>query len=90
MKKEYNFSKMKVKHRGPLVDPKQAKVTKTIKLDLDILGWLLREAEKRRMPYQTLINSLLKDCMDRSAIDQDEKIRMLVEETIDRKLVRVR
>lgn len=82
MKKEYNFKKMKVAHRGPVADPKEAKITKTIKLDLDIVSWLLQESDRRRIPYQTMINALLKEAMDRSQRGQDENIRQIVREEI--------
>ncbi len=82
MRKHYDLSKVKIRHRGPLVDPKQAKVTKTIKLDLDIIGWLLKESEKRRVPYQTLINSLLKEAMDQSSVNPSEEIRKLIQEEL--------
>ena len=82
MRKHYDLSKMKVRRRDPLVDPKQTKVTKTIKLDLDIIGWLLKESEKRRVPYQTLINALLKEAMDRSNVNPNEEIRKLIREEL--------
>jgi uncharacterized protein (DUF4415 family) len=65
MKKQYDLKRMTVKHRGPLVKP-TAKVQKTIRLDLDVLSWLVEEAHRRGLPYQTLINSTLKEAMVRS------------------------
>lgn len=62
MKKEYDLEKMKVKRRGALKD---AKVQKTVRLDLDVLSWLIKEADRKGMPYQTLINATLKDAMNR-------------------------
>ena len=46
--------------RGAVVQP-NAKVQKTVRLDLDVLSWLMREGERRGIPYQTLLNSLLKE-----------------------------
>lgn len=65
MKKEYDFSKMKIKKRGALAKP-DAKVQKTIRLDLDVISWLVKEAGIRGVPYQTLINMTLKEAMNRS------------------------
>ncbi len=36
------------------------KVSVTIRLDLDVLNKIKAEGEKRAIPYQTLINSILK------------------------------
>lgn len=63
MKKEYDFSKMKVKKRGAIAKP-DSKVQKTIRLDLDVLSWLIKEAKARGVPYQTLINMTLKEAMN--------------------------
>lgn len=82
MRKEYDLKKMKIKHRGPIVDAKSTKVLKTIRLDLDIVGWLVQESEKKRLPYQSLINSILKEAMDRSKVDQNEEIRKMIQEEI--------
>ena len=52
MGRRYDLKRMTVKHRGPLVKP-TAKVQKTIRLDLDVLSWLVEEAHRRGLPYQT-------------------------------------
>jgi uncharacterized protein (DUF4415 family) len=61
MKKEYDFSKAKL-HKGPIVK-KGNKVQKTFRLDEDVFEWLVHEGETRGIPYQTLMNSLLKQVM---------------------------
>lgn len=61
MKKEYDFSKAKI-HNGPIVK-KASKVQKTFRLDKDVFEWLVREGATRGIPYQTLMNSLLKQLM---------------------------
>lgn len=73
MKKEYDFSKAKV-HRGPII--KDKKLQKTIRLDPDVFAWLLEQSESRGVPYQTLLNSLLKQQMkkEKSLIDRIERI----------------
>lgn len=80
MKKTYDLKKMKVKHRGPLVDAKTSKVTKTVKIDMDIVSWLLQESERRRVPYQTIINSILKEAMDRGNKSELDELRQMIED----------
>ena len=62
MKDEYDFSKG-VKARRVIKD---IKVTKTFRLDPDIIGWLEREGEKQGMGYQTYLNWFLRKSMDSS------------------------
>ena len=65
MKKEYDLSKMKQIKRQPL-DPKEAKVkvSKTVQLDGDLVQWLVGEAERTGIPYQTLMNAKLREAMN--------------------------
>ena len=62
MKKEYDFTKAKLR-KGPLSGSKK-KLQKTIRLDEDVLDWLIVESKRRGVPYQTLMNSLLKQVMN--------------------------
>ena len=55
MKKEYNFSKG---IRGKFHRPR--KVQKTIRFDKDVLDFYQRMAQENGIPYQTLINLVLK------------------------------
>jgi uncharacterized protein (DUF4415 family) len=84
MKKEYDLKKMKVRRRGAVVDAKQTKVMISLRLDGDILNWLMKLSEEKRVPYQTLINSLLKEAMDRDGIDEKAEIRALIVEELGR------
>lgn len=77
---------MKHPRRGPVAKP-DAKVQKTVRLDLDVLSWLMREGEHRGIPYQTLLNSLLKEQMRKSSFRRDdfrEEIRKIVREELKR------
>ena len=65
MKKQYDLKKLRVTRRGAVAKP-TSKVQKTIRLDLDVLTWLFKEGDRRGLPYQTLINSTLKEAMLRS------------------------
>jgi uncharacterized protein (DUF4415 family) len=90
MKKEYDLKKMKVAGRGPVCDPKDAKITKTIRLDGDIVAWLLRESDRRRIPYQTIINTLLKEAMDRSMEDAKKELREMIQEEVESALAKLK
>lgn len=65
MKKEYDFSKTKQVKRK-FLNPKEAKVkiSKTVRLDGDLVHWLVAEAERTGIPYQTLMNSKLREAMN--------------------------
>lgn len=75
MKKEYDFSKAKI-HKGPIVSNKSNKLQKTFRLDEDVFEWLVNEGKRRGIPYQTLMNSLLKQLMNQeeSLLERVEKI----------------
>lgn len=66
MKREYDLRKLKVKRRGAVVT-RAAKVMKTLRLDADVLRWLMEKAGQRGIGYQTLLNMILRDAMRRDA-----------------------
>jgi uncharacterized protein (DUF4415 family) len=78
MKKEYKLSKMKQVKRSA-IEPKDAKVkiSKTIRLDGDLVQWLVSESERTGIPYQTLLNSKLRESMN-----LPDRVRELVREEI--------
>ncbi len=49
--------------RGRFYKPK--KIPTTMRLDQDIIIYLKKKAAEKHIAYQTLINSLLRDCMDK-------------------------
>ena len=59
MRKEYDFSKSV---KNPYA--KKLKSRTTIRLDEDIIEYFQKLADKSGVPYQTLINLYLKDCME--------------------------
>lgn len=63
MKKEYDFSKGKVNKKS-LADPKASKVLTSIRLDGNVFQWFMAESERTGIPYQTLINSFLKQAIE--------------------------
>ena len=58
MKKKYDFSK--AKKAKPV---KEVKVSKTFRLDADVLEWLEEQGEKEGMGYQTFLNWFLRKSM---------------------------
>ena len=60
MKDEYDLSKMKSR-RNPYAAKLKRQVT--IRMGDDVIGYFKDMAERTGIPYQTLINLYLKDCM---------------------------
>jgi uncharacterized protein (DUF4415 family) len=60
MKAEYDLSKMKSRK-----NPYAAKLKKsvTMRLSEDVIGYFKSMAEEQGVPYQSLINLYLRDCM---------------------------
>ena len=52
--------KFKGAKRGARLDPQSTKIAVTSRLDADVLSWLREQADKKGIPYQTLMNSILK------------------------------
>jgi predicted DNA binding CopG/RHH family protein len=81
MKKEFNFKKAKpVGNRFKGAD---VKVSVTTRIAPEIVAWLRIESEKKGIPYQTLINSLLKQAMNSHS--DEARIRQIVKEEIKKK-----
>lgn len=60
MKEEYNFSHGR---RGRFYSPK--KISTTIRLDDDVLLYLKKLASIKKIKYQTLLNSILRDYVEK-------------------------
>jgi predicted DNA binding CopG/RHH family protein len=58
MRTHYDFSQAK---KNPYA--KRLKKQVTLRIEEDTLTWFKRLAEKTEIPYQTLINMYLKDCV---------------------------
>ncbi len=69
MKKEYDFSKGKVR-KSPIADPKTTKVQTSIRMDFEIMEWAQKEAEKLGIGYQTFLNMKLKEIMNKPSIEE--------------------
>lgn len=60
MKEEYDLSTMKSR---PNPYAKQLKKQVTIRLETDVIDYFKTMAERMGIPYQSLINLYLKDCV---------------------------
>ncbi len=60
MKKEYDLSKMKSR-RNPYISKLKKPVT--IRLGEDVIDYFKKMAEESGIPYQSLINLYLRDCV---------------------------
>jgi uncharacterized protein (DUF4415 family) len=61
MKQEYDFSKMKSR-RNPYAAKLKRQVT--IRLGEDVIDYFKGMSEETGIPYQSLINLYLRDCME--------------------------
>jgi uncharacterized protein (DUF4415 family) len=62
MKNEYDLTKLSKREKSKT--PKELKVSKTIRLDADVLLWLQEKSEEEGVGYQTFLNSFLKKSMN--------------------------
>ena len=77
MKKEFNFRG--AKRVGDRFKDKVIKVAVTARLDSDVVSWLRRESEQMGLPYQTFMNSILKQSMKTKVLTED-RVRELIRE----------
>jgi uncharacterized protein (DUF4415 family) len=75
MKNEYNLSKLK--KRPALKASKDLKISKTVRLDADVLLWLQEKADEEGLGYQTFLNSFLKKSMKSENDKLDEIYKRL-------------
>ena len=77
MKKEFNFKG--AKKIGDRFAHKDVKVAVTARLDQDVVYWLRKESETMGLPYQTYMNSVLKQAMTKKPVTED-RVRELIHE----------
>src|SRR5689334_10374828 len=77
MKKEFNFSG--AKRVGTRFKGKDVKVSVTARLDQDVVFWLRKESEAKGVPYQTFMNSILKQAMTTKPLTE-ERVREIIRE----------
>ncbi len=83
-KNEFNFKK--AQKVGDRFKGKEVKVTVTSRLDPDVVNWLRMESERQGVPYQTIMNSILKQAMSGS-LTTVETLRQVIREELQRKKV---
>lgn len=71
MKKEYDIKKLRRRPGKPKVDKDAAKIPISIRLDGGILADLKAKAEKKGIPYQTYIGSILHQYMRGEFVEKD-------------------
>ncbi len=82
MKKEYDFRRAK---RGAIMETPSGKTRITIRIDEDILQWFRDQVhEAGGGNYQTLINSALREHVDRKAYTLKDTLRSVVREELVR------
>ncbi len=80
MKKEYDLKRLKRRPGKLRVDPSATKVPVSLRLDGSDLALLKSEAEKRGIPYQTLLGSILHqylngDLIEKKTVEMLKKIK---------------
>ena len=75
MKNEYSLSKLKKRPSAKV--SKDLKISKTVRLDADVLLWLQERADDEGMGYQTFLNSFLKKSMKNENDKMDDICRRL-------------
>jgi uncharacterized protein (DUF4415 family) len=82
MKKEYDFRRGK---RGAIIKTPSGKTRITIRIDEDILQWFRDQVHAAGGGnYQTLINSALREFVDRKAYSLKDTLRSVVREELVR------
>ncbi len=80
MKKEYDLKRLKRRPGKLRVDPSATTVPVSLRLDGSDLALLKSEAEKRGIPYQTLLGSILHqylngDLIEKKTVEMLKKIK---------------
>ena len=80
MRKEYDFSQAE---RGPVVPVPPGKTRITIRLDDDILEWFKHQVHAAGGGnYQTLINTALREYIDRRREPLEDTLRRVIREEL--------
>ena len=80
MRKEYDFSRAK---RGPVVPVPPGKTRITIRLDDDLIEWFKSQVHAAGGGnYQTLINGVLREYVERKRESLEETLRRVIREEL--------
>ncbi len=80
MKKDFNFKG--AKRVGDRFKGTEVKVAITARLDQDVVSWLRMASEALGLPYQTFMNSILKQAMNKVPLTED-RVKELIAEALD-------
>lgn len=72
MREHYDFSELEE------IKPRQQRINKvqiTMRLDPEVLSYFKSLGDEYAMPYQTLINSYLKDCVEKNKKPQTKWVK---------------
>jgi len=84
MKDDYDFTHAK---RGPVVALPKGKTRITIRLDNDVLDWFKEQVDLAGGGnYQTLINQVLREFIERQPEPLEDTLRRVVAEELDKRL----
>jgi uncharacterized protein (DUF4415 family) len=84
MKDDYDFSDGT---RGPVVALRKGKTRITIRLDSDVLDWFKEQVNLAGGGnYQTLINQVLREFIERQPEPLEDTLRRVVAEELDKRL----
>jgi len=70
MRNQYNLKKLKKRPGKVKVDPDAVKTPISLRLDAGLLLMLKTESERRGLPYQTFISSILHQFMNGELIER--------------------
>jgi predicted DNA binding CopG/RHH family protein len=70
MRQQYNLKKLKKRPGKVKVDPDAVKIPISLRLDAGLLLMLKTESERRGLPYQTFISSILHQFMHGELIER--------------------
>lgn len=81
MKREYDLRKAK---RGPVVSGRGGKTRITIRIDDEILAWFRDQVERTGGNYQTLLNEVLRQDVQRAREPLEKTLPRVIREELHR------
>jgi uncharacterized protein (DUF4415 family) len=81
MKREYDFRNAK---RGPVVSGRGGKTRITIRIDDEILAWFRDQVERTGGNYQTLLNEVLRQDVQRAREPLEKTLCRVIREELHR------
>jgi predicted DNA binding CopG/RHH family protein len=66
------------------IDPKDERITISIKMEGDLLDALKHKAKELNRPYQTLMKEMLRETLELKVSDMDDHIRKIVRQELSK------